>query len=204
MLERCIKTPVSGVTRIGMHDPSIHEWRAKKMLGDAYFAHGDEKQAYTLYTSVKNSVPVEDEDYVVMLARLVELSSSIGRVDELCAHSLAYFERRPDEFEVMEQVVLRLMSDRAHQELAIELLNQLHSLIPTLTDHRSFVLMVGKVLQTVGQEQEALGWYARAAELGEDDPSFWMNFGQLLFKFDEFEAAEEAFERAKTLISDLG
>ncbi|MGB0646578.1 MAG: glycosyltransferase [Bradymonadia bacterium] len=204
VLEECLKTPVAGVTRIGMHDPSIHEWRAKKMLADAYFAHGDEAQAYALYTSVKNSVPAEDEDYIVMLARLVELSSSVGQVEELFAHSLAYFERRPEEIEVMEQVVLRLMSGIAHRGLAIDLLNQLHTLIPTLTDHLGFVLMVGKVLQGVGQEQDALGWYARAAELGEDDPSFWMNFGQLLFKFDEFEAAEQAFERANTLIGAQG
>jgi uncharacterized protein HemY len=63
-------------------------------------------------------------------------------------------------------------------------------------------VLVGKLLQGDGQEEASIAWYAKGAELGEDSPEFWLNFGQLLMKFNEFEPAQQAFARAQALIGD--
>lgn len=203
-LRTCLNTSITGVGRIGMHDPSIQAWRAQKMLGDVYFAQGNEARAYEVYDAVADLVPMQDDDYVVMLARLVELSSTMGEFAKLHRYAVNYISIKPGEIEVIEQVAMRLMSASAGSADALDFLNELHSTVPTLVDSVGFVVMVGKFLQGDNQEQESIAWYARGVELGEDSAAFWLNFGQLLMKFDEFESAQEAFARAQQLMDGSG
>ncbi len=202
VLRSCLNTSIAGVARIGMHDPSIQAWRAQKILGDVYFAQGNELRAFEVYDAVAELVPTDDDDYVVMLARLVELSSSAGKLQALHRYAIAYVSHKPAEVDVIEQVAMRFMSAPAGQTLAIRFLDELHSTVPPLVDSLRFVVLVGKFLQGDGQEEASIAWYARGAELGEDSPAFWLNFGQLLMKFDEFEPAQEAFARAQALMGD--
>jgi glycosyltransferase involved in cell wall biosynthesis len=204
VLRTCLNTSITGVGRIGMHDPSIQAWRAQKILGDVYFAQGNETRAFEVYDAVADLVPAQDEDHVVMLARLIELSSTMGALAKLQRYAVAYISRKPGEVDVIEQVAMRLMSESAGSTDALAFLNELHRTVPTLVDSVTFVVMVGKFLQGANQEQEAIGWYARGAELGEDSAAFWLNFAQLLMKFDEFDSAQDAFARAQQLMSGSG
>ena len=173
-------------------------------MGDVYFAQGNEARAFEVYDAVADLVPTQDDDYVVMLARLIELSSTMGSLAKLQRYAVAYVFRKPGEIDVIEQVAMRLMSEAAGSADALGFLNELHSTVPTLVDSVGFVVMVGKFLQGANQEQEAIGWYARGAELGEDTAAFWLNFAQLLMKFEEFDSAQDAFERAKQLMDGSG
>ena len=97
---------------------------------------------------------------------------------------------------------MRLLAEADGRSRALAFVDDLHSTLPTLVDSVRFVVLVGKLLQGDGQEQASIAWYAKGAELGENSPDFWLNFGQLLMKFNEFETAQEAFARAQALIDD--
>ena len=56
-LRQCQAYQAIGLWADGMHDPSIGEWRAEKMLGDAYYNAEKYDNAFETYLSVNERVP---------------------------------------------------------------------------------------------------------------------------------------------------
>ena len=184
-----------------MHDPSIKDWRAEKMLGDVYFAQASTEKALETYHGVYQRVPQTDADFIVMLARLIELSSTCQRFELLTEYTTAYLKRKPSEIDVAVQVSQVLVKQENGVDEALRFLDNIQQLVSSAVEHSEFVLMVGQLLQGSNDVANAIQWYLRAAELGENSSPFWLNLGRLLLQVDEFDAAQEAFERAKSNLS---
>ena len=167
------------------------------MLGDAYFANAEMDKAFAAYHKVYERVPTTDADYIVMLARLVELASTLNRADDLREYALAYLVRRPTEIDVALQVAQQLTKQDNGIAASLNFLEQVQAGIPSAVESLDFVLLVGQLLQAAEDTANAIQWYLQAADLGEDSPSFWLNLGQLLMQVEELDAAQQAFDRAK-------
>ena len=174
------------------------------MLGDVYYAQSDERRALETYMGIYEAVPTSDPDYVVMIARLVELASAAERFDVLPKFCRLYLVRRPTEIGIAVQVAQQLAQQEGGAVLSLSFLESIQNELPTAVDHIDFVIFTGQLMQSGGDIANAIEWYLRAAELGENNAQFWLNLGQLLVQVQELDAAQEAFERAKANLDVVG
>ena len=190
----------AGFGRIGMHDPSIIEWRAEKMLGDAYYAAEEYDKAFETYLTVIERTPETDPDYIVMTARLVEMASSNGEFDALLKFASSYLQRKPEEIDIAIQVVNCAAADETYWTQSLNLLKELEAINQGALLIPDFLSALAQLYQLTGDMPSATKYLWLLGERVEQPPQFWIQLGQLLTQQDDFTRAQEAFEKAQGLL----
>ena len=149
----------SGFWRIGMHDPSIGEWRAEKMLGDAYYNAEKYDNAFETYLSVNERVPEDDPDYIVMIARIVEMAASQGDLDTLLKFASTYLQRKPEEVDVALQVINRAAVDEAYWSQSLHLLKDLEGMNQQALRVPEFTSALAQLHQLTGDMPSATKYF---------------------------------------------
>lgn len=198
-LERARSTDRAGYALIAMHDASIPAWRAEKILGDLDFEAGDQAAAFARYHAVFDALPPDGADLVVTCARLVELSVGLGEHAAAAKYTVAYLKLRPTEHPVALDVASALAAG-AGLQAAYDLLTRLYEEVEPLRSVVDLSLAVGDIAEQAGADAEALRWYERVAELGSQDPRFWLRLAKLLLRLGQEQPAAEAARVARQLM----
>ena len=189
---------ITGYALISMHEASISAWRAAKMVADIDFEQDDARAAYDGYVELLPKI-TDAEASIVTAARLVELASSLGEIDALAGHTLAYVALKPSAGDVVIQVAQALASHRGLQA-AYDLLTEAWVQVEGVREHTDIALSVGNLAEQAGEDAEALRWYEIVAERGNQDARFWATLSQLLVRLGAHDEAAHALRVAEDLV----
>lgn len=187
---------VGGYGLISMRERAITEWRAAKLVADIDFEREDAAGAYTAYAEIYERLPVAE--HLVTAARLVELAPQVGDLDGLPEHALRYVGLKPSAWEVLIQVAQVLGAQRGLQA-AYDVLTQAWERIEGVRVYADIALAIGSIAEQAGEDGEALRWYEAVVELGNEDPRFWVNLGQVLVRLGAHEDAARVLREAERL-----
>ena len=192
---------VSGYGLIGMRDKDIQLWRAAKLVADIDFMTEQHAQAYDGYVTLLSAIPTDFEEWHIVYARLVELAAALGDLDALPRWTFEYIKRRPSQLDTALQVA-RQVASQGDRDAARSLLVRLEAELPQAKTDLEFVTALGQLAELCGDDSDAVKWYQLSAQLGNRDPSFWLNLAGLFVRNGNDAAAQQAFVFAEKCIAE--
>jgi tetratricopeptide (TPR) repeat protein len=173
-------------------EQNADDMRLKLRLADEYLAQKRWKQGARLLEEI-----LKTKDDPLLMRRLVEVYERLQEYDHVIATLKRLIAKSPEDLELRVHLA-ELLERKGRRKEAIA---EYTRMLPRLNETEQAVVMknLGYLSFQMGQKNDALEWYLKAAQLDKNDPNLYYNIGSLYDELKNPELAEKYLRMALEL-----
>jgi tetratricopeptide (TPR) repeat protein len=173
-------------------EQNADDMRLKLRLADEYLAQKRWKQGARLLEGI-----LKTKDDPLLMRKLVEAYERLQQYDHVISTLKKLITKSPEDLELRVHLA-ELLEKKGRRKEAIA---EYTRMLPRLNKTEQAVVMknLGYLSFQIGQKNDALGWYLKAAQLDKNDPNLYYNIGSLYDELKNPDLAEKYLRMALEL-----
>ncbi len=176
-------------------EENADDMRLKLRLAEEYLTQKSWKQGANTLEEI-----LQTKDDLALMRKLAEAYEHLHRYDQVITVLRKILAKTPDDLEVR-LCLAELLEKKGRIKEAI---SEYTRILPQLTETEQIVVMknMGYLSFKIGQKNDALQWYLKAAKYDKNDPNLYYNIGSIYDELKKPELAEKYLRVALDLRKD--